>query len=156
MQAAMDETMGKDLDMADALIMTAAVADFRPAAPKDEKIKRSGAELTIQLVANPDLLAEVGRKRTGPRPVLIGFALETKQGDELMALGRNKLIDKQVDMVVANSAADSLGTDDTKVLLVSARDCTPLDKMSKFEVAAEILLWLSRRLEEPTKADQTH
>jgi phosphopantothenoylcysteine synthetase/decarboxylase len=112
--------------------------------------------MSLKLVANPDLLAEVGKKRTGSRPVLIGFALETKKGDELMALGRNKLIQKQVDMVVANSASESLGTDDSKVRLVSARDCLALDKMSKFEVAAEILQWLSRRLSEPTSADQTH
>ena len=74
----------------DALVMAAAVADFRPAAPVHHKIARAGAGLTIELVPNPDLLAELARRVLGlddtgaptrrpllPRPVLVGFAAET-------------------------------------------------------------------------------
>lgn len=155
MQGAMSDALGGQLDQADALIMAAAVADFRPESAEVEKIKRSGEGMQLKLLPNPDLLAEVGRRRTGQRPVLIGFALETKKGEELLALGRNKLIQKRVDMIVANSASDSLGQDDNVVRLVSARDCTPLDRMSKFDVAAEILDWLSRRLSEPDNSEET-
>src|SRR5690606_18448423 len=82
MQKAMGEALGTNLQSADALIMTAAVADFRPKTVADQKLKRSKQALTLELTPNPDLLAEVGRRRTGLRPVLIGFALESKKGNE--------------------------------------------------------------------------
>ncbi len=65
---------------ADVVVMTAAVADYRPANVAKEKLKRSelGGRMELELVANPDLLAELGARRgRGRRPVLVGFAAET-------------------------------------------------------------------------------
>ena len=136
--------------------MTAAVSDYRPARPAKNKLKRSSEDVRLRLTPNPDILSEIGHKRTGVRPVLVGFALETATEEELLALGRTKLIRKQVDLIVANRASESLGRDDNIVQLVSARDCKPLDKMSKLKVATHILDWIEKRLKSSTKSDITH
>lgn len=156
MQKALEEQMGPDLSRADALIMAAAVADFRPTAPSEQKLKRGLEQYSFELTPNPDILAEIGRRRPGLRPVLVGFALETATGDDLILLGRQKLIKKQADMIVANSAAESLGRDDAVVRLVSARDCVPLERMSKADVAAHIIEWVARRLAQPVQSEATH
>jgi phosphopantothenoylcysteine decarboxylase/phosphopantothenate--cysteine ligase len=156
MQEALDEALGLDLSAADALIMSAAVSDYRPKVPSSEKLKRGSDDFSLELAPNPDLLGEIGKRRGGLRPVLVGFALETAHGDELIMLGRQKLIKKQADMIVANSAQDALGKDDNTVRLVSARDCVPLEKMSKASVAAHIVDWVKARLKEPAHSDATH
>jgi phosphopantothenoylcysteine decarboxylase / phosphopantothenate---cysteine ligase len=130
MQRALAAALGAKLDGADALVMAAAVADYRPATARSEKIKR-GAALNLELVPNPDLLAEIGAARQGKRPVLVGFALETVAGDALVAAARGKLEKKRVDLVVANRADESLGRDDNRVVLVTrdaAREIGPADK----------------------------
>lgn len=151
MRAALAETLGEDLSGADVLIMAAAVSDYRPDRVSSEKIKRSEASLSLRLAANPDLLREVGTKRKALRPVLVGFALETESGDPLIHQARRKLIEKQVDLVVANSAADSLGLDTNQVLLVTAQDCRQLGVRTKPAVATAILDWVARRLETEIK-----
>ena len=156
MQKALDEQLGDDLKGADALIMAAAVADFRPLEPSIQKLKRASSNYSFELTPNPDILAEIGKRRPGLRPVLVGFALETATGDDLILLGRQKLIKKQADLIVANSAGESLGRDDAVVRLVSARDCVPLDRMSKSDVAIRIIEWVARRLDQPEISDTTH
>ena len=156
MKKALADALGEDLTDADALIMSAAVSDYRPAAPSKEKLKRNGDDYELKLTPNPDLLAQIGKRREALRPVLVGFALETAEGDELISLGRQKLIKKQADLIVANSAHESLGQDDSVVRLVSARDCVPLEKMSKAKVAGHIIDWVRARLNEPVIADKTH
>jgi phosphopantothenoylcysteine decarboxylase/phosphopantothenate--cysteine ligase len=156
MQEALKRALGENMTQADALIMSAAVADFRPKEASEQKVKRGKEDLTLTLTPNPDLLAEIGTRRSGLRPVLVGFALETVEGDELISLGRQKLIKKQVDMVVANSASDSLGKDSAVVRLVSARDCIPLQEMEKAQVAAHVIDWVVARLKEPATSDKTH
>ena len=88
---------------ADAVVMAAAVADFRPASPSSSKIKKSsGTPKSIELAENPDVLAELGRtKRAGQ--VLVGFAAET---DDALAHGRAKLAAKGADMLVVNEVGD--------------------------------------------------
>jgi phosphopantothenoylcysteine decarboxylase/phosphopantothenate--cysteine ligase len=147
MQAALREATGPDLSGADAVIMAAAVADYRVAEPSLEKLTREGATLTLELVPNPDIIAELGEARTSRAPVLIGFALETKRGQELIALARRKLARKKVDLMVANRAADALEGDDTHALLVGVQDCADPGPMSKRALADQILDWLSRRLQ---------
>lgn len=156
LREALAETLGPRLEGADALIMAAAVSDYRPSEAQTEKLKRSGEEFVLKLVPNPDVLAEIGKKRDGLRPVLVGFALETSAPEGLLALARKKLVDKQVDLIVANNAADSIGQDSNQVQLVSARDCIPLPKMNKSQVAAHILTWVELRLSEPYLPEQTH
>ncbi|MGA1078225.1 MAG: bifunctional phosphopantothenoylcysteine decarboxylase/phosphopantothenate--cysteine ligase CoaBC [Nitriliruptoraceae bacterium] len=87
----------------DAVLMAAAVADFRPAVAHDAKLRRGDGPPAFELVANPDVLAGVVARRGGAaRPVVVGFAAET--GD-LAASARRKLDAKGVDLLVANDVA---------------------------------------------------
>jgi phosphopantothenoylcysteine decarboxylase/phosphopantothenate--cysteine ligase len=139
MRAAMWEALGQELSGADALIMTAAVADYRPKEQSATKRKRSAEALSLELVPNPDLLAEVGAARKGAYPVLVGFAVETADDAGVVAYARGKLQSKRVDMVVANHAADSFGRDDNRATIVTHEDAAPLGVMSKKELADRIL-----------------
>src|SRR4030095_4471245 len=84
MKAALAEALGSDLDRADALVMTAAVGDYRPRDSSAHKLQRSDSSLSLELVPNPDILAEIGAARKGPRPVLVGFAVETDTDDRVV------------------------------------------------------------------------
>jgi phosphopantothenoylcysteine decarboxylase/phosphopantothenate--cysteine ligase len=145
LRAALWQALGDDLGMADALVMAAAVADYRPRAPSQSKLARSGP-LTLELEPNPDLLAEVGQARKSERPVLIGFALETATDAAIVARARQKLTKKGVDLIVANHAAQSLGLDDTRVLLVESDGERDLGFRSKRDAADGIVDWLVERL----------
>jgi phosphopantothenoylcysteine decarboxylase/phosphopantothenate--cysteine ligase len=139
MRSALWEALGPDMASADALIMTAAVGDYRPAEEHASKLKRSGEPLRLELVANPDLLAEVGRARTARAPVLIGFAVETDTDEQVIAHARGKLDSKQVDLIVANHARDSFGREDNRATLVTRTTAEPLGVLSKAELANRIL-----------------
>jgi phosphopantothenoylcysteine decarboxylase/phosphopantothenate--cysteine ligase len=139
MQKALALVLGKDLEDADALVMAAAVADYRPRAASPTKLKRTGETLHLELVPNPDLLADIGGRRRGAKPFLVGFALETAKGDSLTALAMRKLETKRVDLVVANSAAAALSRDDNHVTLVTKDGAEALDIMPKLAIADVIL-----------------
>jgi len=139
MREAIWQVLGADLHGVDALVMAAAVADYRPAAPSQTKLKTAGDRATIELVRNPDLLMEVGSRRAGKRPVLVGFALETEGGEALVAYARRKLVAKRVDLVVANEARESFGREDDRATLVTAGAAEPLATMNK-SVLADVLL----------------
>ncbi|HEX5655695.1 MAG TPA: bifunctional phosphopantothenoylcysteine decarboxylase/phosphopantothenate--cysteine ligase CoaBC [Polyangiales bacterium] len=119
----------------DAIIATAAVADYRPVSAAEHKLKKSD-RMTLELVKNPDILEELGHTRTGARPVLVGFKLETQN---LLGYAREMLVKKRVDLVVANEARDGLGGDDNVATLVDAKSDTALGKLSKRELADRIL-----------------
>jgi phosphopantothenoylcysteine decarboxylase/phosphopantothenate--cysteine ligase len=146
MREALWQTLGPDLSNADALVMAAAVADYRPLEPSGSKVKKSREHLTVELVKNPDLLAEIGAARAGTRPVLVGFAVETEPGEALLAYARRKLAQKRVDFVVANDASESLGLEDNRATLVTADGTEPLATMPKRELADVILERLRTRL----------
>jgi phosphopantothenoylcysteine decarboxylase/phosphopantothenate--cysteine ligase len=146
MRNALWEVMGKDLTGIDALVMAAAVADFRPKTPSGEKIHRTAQGLTLELVPNPDLLAEIGRARSGRRPLLVGFALGTDGDERAVATARTKLIEKQVDLVISNHADESIGRDDIRAMLVGARSCDIIEQAPKRVVADRILDRLSAEL----------
>lgn len=139
MGRALWDVLGNELDGADALIMAAAVADFRPAQASETKLRRGDQGLTLELVQNPDLLAEIGHARQGSRPLLVGFALGTESDERAVATARQKLMQKRVDLVVSNHADESLGRDDIRALLVGARSCEVLERSSKGAVADRIL-----------------
>jgi phosphopantothenoylcysteine decarboxylase/phosphopantothenate--cysteine ligase len=139
MQKALALVLGKDLADADALVMAAAVADYRPKSVSPTKLKKTGEALQLELVANPDLLADIGRKRAGRRPFLVGFALETAKGAELVELARKKLATKRVDLVVANEAGEALSGDDNRVTMVTAERADALGVMPKMQVADLLL-----------------
>ena len=155
MQRALEDAMGPDLARADALIMAAAVADFRAASSSATKIKKGplghGAEgavgPTLALVENPDLLAAIGGRRGGgSRPVLVGFALETGGDEAVIAYAKGKLDAKKVDFVVANAARDSLGRASNRVSVVTRDGAQPFADGTKEEVADRILAELVQRL----------
>lgn len=139
MRHALAELLGPELTHADALVMSAAVADYRPVEVARDKIKKQGERASFELVKNPDLLAEIGKARKGPAPILVGFALETGSDEQVVSYARGKLEDKRVDFVVANHASDALGTTTNRATLVSLEGAEPLSPMSKLELAERIL-----------------
>jgi phosphopantothenoylcysteine decarboxylase/phosphopantothenate--cysteine ligase len=139
MRAALWQALGADLTGADALVMAAAVADHRPSEISTTKIKKTDDRTALELVKNPDLLAEVGAARSGPRPVLVGFALETVPGDALVSCARRKLVEKRVDFVVANEAAESMGRQDSRATIVTPDEVHALPTMAKAALADVVL-----------------
>jgi phosphopantothenoylcysteine decarboxylase / phosphopantothenate---cysteine ligase len=119
-------------------IFAAAVADYRPAEPSAQKIKRGNEPLTIALEPTPDILANAGKNK-GER-LVVGFAAETERVAEN---ARKKLAAKNADLIVANDvSAEGAGFDhDTNIVTMFSRDGRdlPLPRMSKSEVAQRIL-----------------
>lgn len=120
------------------VIKAAAVADYRPAVKSDSKIKKGKERLTVSLERNPDIVAEVGRKK-GNR-ILVGFSMET---DELIENSRAKMLKKKMDMIVANNLKDEgagFQLDTNAVVIVDTDgQVEKLPLMSKMEVADKIL-----------------
>jgi phosphopantothenoylcysteine decarboxylase/phosphopantothenate--cysteine ligase len=121
------------------IIKAAAVSDYRPVAPKSQKMKRAAAgRVTLELEPTADILAELGREK-GSR-VLIGFAAET---EKIAESARGKLARKGADMIVANDVTrEGAGFDgDTNIVTMYLRDGreVELPKMSKSQVADRIL-----------------
>jgi phosphopantothenoylcysteine decarboxylase / phosphopantothenate---cysteine ligase len=105
---------------ADAVVMAAAVADFRPAARHEAKIKKTGAPPgPIALTENPDVLAELSARRGRPGQVVVGFAAET---EDLLPNGRAKLARKGCDLLVVNQVGGGLafGTSDNQAVVLGA------------------------------------
>jgi phosphopantothenoylcysteine decarboxylase/phosphopantothenate--cysteine ligase len=122
--------------------MTAAVADFRPAKEAKQKLKRGamGPNATIELVQNPDLLAELGKARgTAKTPLLVGFAAET---EDVIGNAEKKLVTKRVDLVVANDVSEpgsGFAVDTNRVTLVDTSGAIEVPAGTKSEVAHRIL-----------------
>jgi phosphopantothenoylcysteine decarboxylase/phosphopantothenate--cysteine ligase len=126
---------------ADAVVMSAAVADYMPeGGAHAEKIAKTDAPITMTLVRTPDILADLGRTRgTARTPVLVGFAAET--GDP-RPRARQKLAAKHVDLVVANDVSrDDAGFDSetNAAYLISADGEVEMPLQLKTELASKIL-----------------
>lgn len=125
-------------DRQDIIVKAAAVADFRPAAVADEKIKKSGDAMTLSLTRTPDILAYLGEhKRDGQ--FLCGFAMETQN---MLENAKAKLQKKHLDMIAANNlkvAGAGFGTDTNVVTLITADTVTELALLSKDDVAAALM-----------------
>ena len=146
----------KSISGADALVMSAAVADFRPADYAEYKIKKTADpddNPVIRLVRNPDILREVVQRRqqlgNGPR-LIVGFAAETGSPDKTpLELGREKLTRKGCDFLAVNTVGISqgFGTDENTVTLISSlTDEAPVFSGSKGEVSRGILTTLAAYL----------
>lgn len=125
-----------NLDAAQIVVMAAAVADYRPTAPADQKIKKDKAAAHLQLEPTTDILKTVGAAK-GNR-ILVGFAAETQN---LQANAERKLRSKNCDLLVANLVGDGLAfdTEDNQGLILAADGTvTELDRMSKHQMAARI------------------
>ncbi len=136
------EAVSEAIPHADALIMAAAVADFRPADPAGQKIKREGGLPEIQLENTPDILQAVARYKsdTGYPRVTVGFAAESQA---LLENARKKLKKKSLDLIVANdiSASDTgFAVDFNRVTLLDAQGGVEhLPRMSKTDVAEIVM-----------------
>lgn len=123
----------------DAAILCAAVADYRPVTQADEKIKRENkSDLTIELTANPDIAATLGKMKTKDQ-VLVGFALETND-EEVNA--RKKLEKKNLDFIVLNSTRNegtTFGYDDNQISIIDREGQYDFEKKPKTEVAKDII-----------------
>lgn len=130
---------------ADATILCAAVADFRPAEVAEEKIKRVGENLDISLLPNPDIAAELGRiKKSGQ--LLVGFALETNDEQQN---AEKKLEKKNLDFIVLNSLRNEgtcFQSDENQISIISKEGKTDFEKKKKTQVARDIINELKKRL----------
>ncbi len=123
---------------ADALVMAAAVADFRPARPAARKLKKDAGPPTVELERTTDILGVVTAARARPACV-VGFAAET--GD-LLANARKKLKEKRLSLIVANDVMQpggGFGLDTNRVTLIDASEAVELPLLSKADVAGKIL-----------------
>ncbi|MGW2512047.1 bifunctional phosphopantothenoylcysteine decarboxylase/phosphopantothenate--cysteine ligase CoaBC [Streptomyces scopuliridis] len=106
---------------ADAVVMAAAVADFRPASYAEGKIKKKDGEepAPVALVRNPDILAEISAERARPGQVIVGFAAET---DDVLANGRKKLRRKGCDLLVVNEVGErkTFGAEENEAVVLAA------------------------------------
>jgi len=121
----------------DIFIGCAAVADYRPATVAEDKIKKTEAARTLELIRNPDIIATVAANE--PRPFTVGFAAET--GD-VLAYARDKLQRKNLDMIVANDVSDkSIGfNNEQNAVTVLWRDGDRiLDRASKDTIARQLI-----------------
>jgi phosphopantothenoylcysteine decarboxylase/phosphopantothenate--cysteine ligase len=124
------------LPEATAVIMTAAVADFRPKRTVAQKIKRKG-EMILELEPTTDILAEVVRQKT--KQIIVGFAAET---ENVLENARKKLASKSLDLIVANDVSrEGVGFDSDRnaVTIISQSEIVEVPETSKWEVAHRVL-----------------
>ena len=133
----MKEAIDSHYDSADAVIMAAAVADYRVAEVADNKIKKQET-MTLELVKNPDILASLGERKQQQK--LIGFAAETQ---DVITYGKEKVRKKNLDMLVANDVSQSnagFDVDTNEVTFIYPGDqIVSLPNMSKLDVAERII-----------------
>ena len=122
----------------DIIIKAAAVADYRPKNTSDEKIKKKGDDMTIEMERTDDILGYLGsHKKEGQ--FLCGFSMETQN---MLENSQAKLVKKNVDMIVANNLkvkGAGFGTDTNIVTIITKDEIKELDILSKDEVADRIL-----------------
>ncbi|MEW6704237.1 MAG: bifunctional phosphopantothenoylcysteine decarboxylase/phosphopantothenate--cysteine ligase CoaBC [Pseudomonadota bacterium] len=133
----------------DVFVATAAVADWRPAALAEHKIKKDGEKLapSFELTENPDILAAVAR--LPERPYCVGFAAESH---DLLKHAREKLERKNVPLIVGNLGPATFGRDDNALLLVDAQGQRELATASKRSLARELVREIAQRLSSSTTA----
>jgi phosphopantothenoylcysteine decarboxylase / phosphopantothenate---cysteine ligase len=137
---------------ADVVVMAAAVADFRPKAPNESKMKKEAGVPDLMLEPTPDILAELGDRRR-PGQFLVGFAAET---DDVEDAGREKLRSKHLDALVANAVGrDGTGfgseSNEATILLPDGRD-VPMRTWSKAALASAVCDLIGRFLTGPRPA----
>src|SRR5262249_54145184 len=131
----MERAMRERAPKADVIVMAAAVADYRPARPSPQKLKREAGPLTVTFEPNPDILAGIGATKSAGQ-LVVGFALETQNGVEN---ARKKLAAKRADLIVLNTPEQGIGGETNTVTLVEERSAVELPEASKREVAERIL-----------------
>ena len=143
----MREEVLKHFENVDAVIMSAAVADYRVKSPAAQKIKKSSDTLTIELVKNPDILRELGTLKKNQ--ILVGFAAETQN---LLEYANKKLVEKNLDFIVANDvtvegAGFGVSTNIASIIWRGG-EVENFSKMSKAQLAEKIIERVSNLLNE--------
>ena len=118
----------------DIFIACAAVADYRPKEYKKEKIKKSDSDLILELVRNPDILFEMGKKKDNQ--LLIGFAAET---NDIKENALKKLEKKNLDFIVANNASTMGNNTNTVEIIRKNKTSIKINQKNKIELAYDIL-----------------
>ena len=135
----MFDAVKKHAKAADIFIGVAAVADYRVAKTSKQKIKRTGADLNLTLVPNPDILAWVAAL---PKPPFcVGFAAESQKLHEFADAKRRK---KKVPLMVANLAQDAIGADDNEVTLIDDSGAHTLPRAAKPELARQLVTHIAK------------
>jgi len=140
--AEMAEVVHCEAAKAHAVIMAAAVADYRPRHPLGRKLKKGPGDLTLELERTEDILAGLGRDKR-PGQILVGFAAETH---DVVRHAREKLARKGVPLVVGNIGPATFGQDDNALLLVDATGHRELPHASKRTLARQLVAEIAQRL----------
>jgi phosphopantothenoylcysteine decarboxylase/phosphopantothenate--cysteine ligase len=130
----------------DAFIMTAAVADYRPSKRADQKIKKDGKGMQIELEQNPDILQELGESRKNGQ-LLVGFALETENAESNAI---KKLKKKKADYIILNSPKEGtgFGYDTNQISIIDANNKVWQSEFkSKSELAKDIIQYLENNIQ---------
>ncbi|MCL4154860.1 UNVERIFIED_CONTAM: hypothetical protein GTU68_035160, partial [Idotea baltica] len=137
----MYDAVMQDIEQQDIFIAVAAVADYRPVQAGDKKIKKNADEMTIELIKNKDILAEVAARSNAP--YCVGFAAETH---DVVDYARNKLINKKLDLIAANHVGGSetgFKTSQNAITLISKDDVVELPLQSKHALARNLIEQIS-------------
>ena len=140
-----DVVMGL-MEQCDIFIGVAAVADYRPKNITEQKIKKTGdtESLSLELIQNPDIVASVARHN--PKPFTVGFAAET---ENLKAYAQKKLVDKKLDLIVANDVADQkigFNSDNNATTILWSDDELSLPLMSKNALSRKIIALIAEQI----------
>ncbi|NND00647.1 MAG: bifunctional phosphopantothenoylcysteine decarboxylase/phosphopantothenate--cysteine ligase CoaBC [Gammaproteobacteria bacterium] len=137
----------QDIQNQDVFIAVAAVADYRPAMVAEQKIKKKHQEMNIEMIKNPDILADVAA--LAKRPFCVGFAAET---DDVIAYAQAKLLKKKIDLIAANHVGGSetgFGTADNAITLIGPDGCMEFPKANKYALARSLVAEIARQHAKP-------
>lgn len=131
---------------ADLFIASAAVADYRPSDPAQQKIKKRGKgdPLTITMVENPDIVATIAQQ--DPKPYVVGFAAETQ---DVLRYARDKILRKKLDMIVANDVSQAgigFNSDENAVTAIWPDQEQALPQASKNQIAAQLIQLIAGKI----------
>jgi phosphopantothenoylcysteine decarboxylase/phosphopantothenate--cysteine ligase len=140
----MHDAVMSSIEEQDIFIAVAAVADYRPSTNADKKIKKDNEEMTISMVKNPDILADVAA--LAKRPFCVGFAAET---NDVVEYATAKLRRKNLDLIAANHVGGSetgFGTADNAITLISKNSVRELPKANKYALARDLVEAISNEM----------
>lgn len=145
----MYEASMAQVSQCDIVIASAAVADFRPIAIADQKMKKTGQDtMSIEMVKNPDIVTAMAAVEQAP--FVVGFAAETQ---DVIAYAKDKMQRKKLDMIIANDVSDTtigFNSDNNAVTLLTANSEQVLPEASKFQLAQAIVVAISEAIALPT------
>ena len=139
--AQMADAVFERVDRCDIFVAVAAVADYTPAAPLEQKLKKSGDNLTLTLKPTVDILAAVAARPGAP--FCVGFAAESH---DVERLGEEKRKQKKLPLLIANRAQDALRSDANEVTVLDASGALRLPRMDKLELARRLIGEIAQRV----------